>query len=56
MYVTLGVPCYSKEEVTNAITHNNKPWDRDIVVLVQSSYLSCLRFGLIYIIFFAFFE
>ena len=25
MYVTLGVPCYSKDEVTNTITHNNKP-------------------------------
>lgn len=55
MYVTLGVPCYSKDEVTNAITHNNKPQDRDIVVLLQSSYLSCLPFGLIYIFFFAFF-
>ena len=25
MYVTLGVPCYSKDEVTNTITNNNKP-------------------------------
>ena len=47
MYVTLGVPCYSKDEVTNTITHNNKPQDRDIVVLLEQSYLSCLRFGLI---------
>ena len=44
MYVTLGVPCYSKDEVTNTIMHNNN--HRIGTLSFFCSRLACLAYVL----------